>query len=71
MPKSFRKKSPSALRQALRTIEKIVGINNPDEKNIPMNHIYKIAHAHIGDCDNPHFDWVKEAETLGKELKDY
>ena len=71
MSKSFRKKSPITLRNALRTIMKIAMINNEDEKNKVLTDIYIIAHSHIGDCDNPHEDWIKEANKIEEELKGF
>lgn len=55
----------------MRTIEKIAVINNQDEKNIVLSDIYRIAHAFIGDCDNPHDDWKEFADKMEKDLKDY
>ena len=69
--KSLRKQSPAALREALRTIEKIAMINNEDEKNIALNDIYMISHSFIGDCDNPHEDWKQFADEMEKKLKNY
>lgn len=66
---SFRKKS-STLREALRTIERICALTDPDEKNPAISDIYMIAHSHIGDCGNPHNDWKEEADKLAEDLKD-
>ena len=71
MSKSFRKQSPIAMRKAMRTIEKIVVINNEDEKNPVLNDIYRIAHSYIGDCDNPHLDWRLFADEMEKELEKF
>ena len=71
MSKSFRKQSPIAMRKAMRTIEKIVVINNESEENPVLNDIYKIAHSHIGDCDNPHPDWKVFADEMENKLKEY
>ena len=57
MSKTFKKVSPIRYRQVLETIERLVVINNQDEKNPVLNDIYRITHPFVGGCDNPHQDW--------------
>lgn len=71
MSKSFRKVSPIKLRQVLETCEKIIMINNEDERNPILNDLYKIIHPFIGRCDNPHDDWREFEEKMNEKLKDY
>ncbi len=62
MPKTFRKVSPIKYREVLSTIERICMATNQDETNEVLNDIYTIAHPFVGDCDNPHWDWLTKQE---------
>ena len=68
---SLLKPSPIKLRDVLETIEKIVSINNEDEKNPVLNDIYRISHAFTGRCKNLHTDWREFQEKMAEKLKDY
>ena len=59
------------VKRALETIEKIVTINNGDEKNPLLSEIYIIVHPFVGNCDNPHWDWREKQEKLLKNLESY
>lgn len=71
MSKSFRKVSPIKYREVLETIEKIVSINNADEKNPVLNDIYMITHSFVGRCNNSHEDWRLFHDKMSEKLKDY
>ena len=71
MSKTFRKVSPIKYRQELETIEKIVTINNGDEKNPLLSEIYTIVNPFVGSCDNPHWDWREKQEKILKNLENY
>ena len=71
MSKSFRKISPIRLHQVLETCEKIIMINNEDEKNPILNDLYKIIHPFIGRCKNSHDDWREFEEEMNEKLKNY
>ena len=70
MSKSFRV-SPIKLRSVLATAEKIIRINNQDEKNNVLNDLYRIIHPFAGDCNNPHNDWRDFQEQMSERLKDF
>lgn len=59
------------LKEALRTIESIAMINNEDEKDKVLLDIYMVAHPAIGDCKNPHFDWLELRKKISDGIKDY
>ncbi|MEK6880384.1 MAG: hypothetical protein AABY22_12280 [Nanoarchaeota archaeon] len=69
--KSFRKVSPIKYRQVLETAEKVITINNQDEKNTVLNDLYKLIHPFVGKCDNHHEDWREYGEKLEVNLKDF
>ena len=71
MSKSFRKVSPIRYRELLETAEKIIVMNNENEKNPVLNDLYMIIHPFVGRCDNPHYDWRAFEETMREKLKDY
>ena len=71
MSKTFKKVSPIMYRQILKTAEKIIMINNEDEKNPVLNDLYMIIHPYVGSCDNPHWDWRKFEEEMRNKLVDY
>ena len=68
MPKTFRKVSPIKYRQILETVEKIIVLNNEDEKNELLNELYTFIHPFVGTCDNPHYDWRELLEKKSVEL---
>lgn len=71
MSKTFKKVSPIKYRQVLETVEKIVMINNEDEKDSILNDIYMVVHPFVGRCDNPHEDWREKQEKLREQLKNF
>ena len=71
MPKSFKKVSPIRYQQVLETAEKVIMINNQDEKNLILNDLYKIIHPFVGHCDNHHEDWREFQEEMREKLKDF
>ena len=68
MPKTFKKVSPIKYREVLATIEKIILINNADEKNHVLNDLYRIVHPFVGTCNNRHDDWRQFQEEMRKNL---
>ena len=71
MSKSFKKASPIKLRSVLETVEKIVMINNEDEKNPVLNDLYLLIHPFVGKCNNPHQDWRDWGDKMEDKLKNY
>ena len=70
MSKSFRV-SPIKLRSVLATAEKVISLNNQDEKNNVLNDLYMIIHPFVGSCNNPHDDWRGFQEEMSEGLKDF
>ena len=71
MSKSFRKVSPIKLRSVLEVAEKLIVMNNENEKNKVLNDLYILLHPYIGKCKNIHQDWRDFGDNLGKDLEKY
>lgn len=58
--------------RALDTIESIIRLKDPDEKNKTLRLIYRIAHSANDNhsCYDVHQDWRKEAAIVFDQLKD-
>ena len=58
--------------RALTTIEKIISLRDPDEKDKTLRLIYRIAHSanDSHSCYDTHQKWRDEAEIIAKQLKD-
>ena len=67
----FRKVSPIKLRSVLATAERVISINNQDEKNDVLNDLYRIIHPFAGSCNNPHDDWRGFQEEMKERFKDF
>ena len=67
----FRKVSPIKLRSVLATAERVISINNQDEKNDVLNDLYRIIHPFVGTCNNRHNDWRDFQEQMSEKLKDF
>ena len=55
----------------LETIEKLISLKDPDEKDESLSLIYRIAHStnKSHSCYSVHENWRIEAEQVAKELK--
>ena len=71
MSKSFRKVSPIKFRSVLEVAEKLIVVNNDDEKNPVLNYLYMLIHPFVGKCSNPHEDWREFGVELKEKLKHY
>ena len=71
MSKTFKKVSPILYREVLQTAEKVIMLNNPDEKNPVLNDLYMLIHPFAGKCDNPHWEWRTFAEEMKNKLVDF
>ena len=58
--------------KALETIEKIISLADPDEKDKTLRMIYRIAHSanKAHSCWRAHENWRQEEKILREQLKE-